>query len=152
MKTTLNVHNEVLERIARAAQSCGIPCSEMIFLLIKRVTVDMANPGQIGRLVRYQKRRNPEDWHVFHVEVREDMYEYWLDLRKLLKMSVSLILAYAVKRFLSKPLKIRYRDNYLCTNYIIVKEVIDSVIIWRLIWGCPPNLGELINSGHSDLI
>jgi hypothetical protein len=145
MKTTLNVQNEVLKKIVGAAQSRGIPCSEMILLLIKKVTVDMANPGRIGRLVRYQERHNPEDWHVFHVKVREDMYEYWLDLRKLLKMSVSLILAYAVKRFLSKSLKIRRSDNYLCNSYFIVKQVIDSVTIWKLIWGCPPNLGKLIN-------
>ncbi len=145
MRTTLNIRVDMLQKIVKAARSNGVSSSEMIFLLIKRVTVDMENPAGIGKMVRYQKRRNPEDWHVFHVKVREDMYEYWLDLRKLLKMSVSLILANAVERFLRKPLKIKRSDNYLCTSYFIMKDIIGSAIIWKFIWGCPPNLGKLLN-------
>jgi hypothetical protein len=144
MKTTLNMSNDLLRIITRAAQLKGVSTSEMIMLLLKKITADMANPGRIGSLVRYQERRQPEDWHVFHIKFREDMYEYMLDLRKLLKMSVSLILANAAKKFLSKPFKIKRTDNYLCKCYFIVKETIDSIIIWKLIWGCPPNLEKII--------
>ena len=145
METTLNISADILEQIARAAQTRSISCSEMIVLLIQKATADIANPGRIGRMVKYQDRRTSPEWRIFHVQVREDMYEYWLDLRKLLKMSVSLILAYAVKKFLCKLIKINSTDNYLYKNYIIVKEVIDSVIVWKFIWGCPINLEKLIN-------
>ena len=145
METTLNIHADILKQIARAAQANGISLSEMIVLLIQKATADIANPGRVGRMVQYQGKRSPREWHVFHVQVREDMYEYWLDLRKLLKMSVSLILAYAVKKFLCKLMKINCTDNYLYKNYIIVKEVIDSVIVWKFIWGYPPNLEKFIN-------
>jgi len=133
MKTTINIQINIFEQIVEAAKTHGISSSEMILLLINKIAADIAIPEKIGSLVKYQTRRKPKDWHVFHVQVREDMYEYWLDLRKLLKMSVSLILAIAVKKFLSKPLKIKTSDNYLCKNYIIIKEVIDSVIIWKFI-------------------
>jgi hypothetical protein len=96
-------------------------------------------------MVQYQGRRSSPEWRVFHIQVREDMYEYWLDLRKLLKMSVSLILAHAVKKFLCKLMKINSTDNYLCKNYIIIKEIIDSVIVWKFIWGYPPNLEKFLN-------
>src|SRR5271157_5384356 len=139
METTLNIRIDILEQIKKAAEDKGISYSEMIFLLMTKVTNDVGMPGKIGRLIQYQIRRRPEDWHVFHVNVREDMYEYWLDLRKLLKMSVSLILAYAVKRYLKDAIKIKNTDNNLCKNYIIVKQVVDSVIIWKFIWGFPPN-------------
>src|SRR5271157_2576208 len=144
METTLNIRVDILEQIKKIAQINGIPCSEIIFLLIRKVTADITNPGRIGRLVQYQTRCKPDAWHVFHVQVREDMYEYWLDLRKLLKMSVSLIIAYAVKKYLIKPIKIISTDNNLCKNYIIIKKEIDSVIIWNYIWGWPPNLSKLI--------
>ena len=150
METTLNIRVDILEQIAGAAISKGISCSEMIVLLIQKVTVDIADPGRIGRMVQYQGRRSSHDWRVFHVQIREDMYEYWLDLRKLLKMSVSLILAYAVKRFLSNLYNINRTDNYPCKNYIIVKDVIDSVIVWKFIWGYPPNLEKLINHETSN--
>jgi hypothetical protein len=139
MKTTINIQINIFDQIVEAAKTHGITSSEMILLLISKIAADIAIPEKIGGLVKYQTRRKPKDWHLFHVQVREDMYEYWLDLRKLLKMSVSLILANAVKKFLNKPLKIKTSDNYLCKNYIIFKEVIDSVIIWKFIWGFPPN-------------
>ncbi len=144
METTLNIRIDILNQINNAAKDLGISRSEMILFLLSRVAREMENPGRIGRLVQYQIRRRPEDWHLFHIRVREDMYEYWVDLRKLLKMSVSLILAYAVKRFLGGAKNIKYTDNYLCKNYIIAKEVNDSIMVWKFIWGWPPNLAKFI--------
>jgi hypothetical protein len=145
METTLNIRADILEQIARAAHANKISCSEMIELLLQQVTADIADPGRIGRMVRYQVRCSSQEWRVFHVQVREDAYEYWLDLRKLLKMSVSLILAFAVKKFLCKLMKINSTDNYLCKNYIIIKDIIDSIIVWKFVWGYPPNLEKFIN-------
>ena len=146
METTLNIRADILEQIARMAQAQSISCSEMIALLIQKATADIANPGRIGRMVKYQSRRTSPEWRVFHVQVREDMYEYWLDLRRLLKMSVSLILAYEVKKFLYKLMKNNSTDNYRYKNYIIMQEIIDSVIIWKFIWGYPPNLEKLLDN------
>jgi hypothetical protein len=66
---------------------------------MQEVTATIAGPERIEKLVQYQDRFTYEEWHIFHIQIREDMHEYWLDLRKLLKMSVSLIPAYAVKNF-----------------------------------------------------
>ena len=150
METTLNIRADILEQIAGAAHANNMSCSEMIALLMQKVTADIANPGRIGRMVQYQGRRSSHDWRVFHVQVREDMYEYWLDLRKLMKMSVSLILAYAVKKFLCKLMKISNTDNYLYKNYIIIKEIVDFVIVWKFIWGYPPNLEKILNHKTSS--
>ena len=105
---------------------------------------DISDPGRMGKMVQYQNRRNPDAWHTFHLQVREDDYEYFLDLRKLLKMSVSLILAYAVEKFLDKLLKNNNTDNNRYCNYVIVKDVIDDIICWKFIWGFPPNLEKFI--------
>ncbi len=124
----------------------------MIVFLIQKMMSNITDPGRIGRMVQYQEKRDPSEWRVFHVRVREDVYEYWLDLRKLLKMSVSLILAYAVKKFLSKLLKIKTTDNYQFKNYLIVKEIINSVIVWKFIWGIPPNLDTLIRNEKMEIV
>ena len=144
METTLNIGTDVLEQITRAAQANGISCSEMINFLINKVMGDNKDPVRLGRMVQYQNRRRSEEWHVFHVQVREDIYEYWLDLRKLLKMSVSLILAYAVKKYIGTLINKLRPDNNRFKNYIIVKDVIDSVIVWKLAWGIPFNLEKFI--------
>ncbi len=145
MKTTLNIRIDLLDQISKAAKTNRISCSKMIFVLMQKAAADIDNPGNIGRLVRYQERRGPKAFRPFHVNVREDTYEYWQDMRKLLKMSVSFVLAVAVQKYLmDKPIKNIYSDNYLCKNYFIIKQVFNSVIIWKFIWGCPPNLEQLI--------
>ncbi len=143
MDTTLNIRMDLLKQIEKAARSFHVSRSEIIFFLIKRAVKDIPDSGRIGRLVRYQERARPEDWHTFHIRVREDMYEYWLDLKKLTKMSVSHALADAVKRYLSKQMRVYTTDNYLCKNYIIIKEIIDYTVIWKLVWGFPPDPSKL---------
>jgi hypothetical protein len=144
METTLNIRTNISAKICLAARSRGISRSVMIVILIKQVMDDISEPGRMGRMVRYQERCRPDDWHTFHLYVREDDYEYFLDLRKLLKMSVSLILAYAADKYLDKLLKKMGTDNNRYRNYVIIKEVIDNIICWKFIWGFPPNIEKLI--------
>jgi hypothetical protein len=149
METTLNVPTGILKRINRTARANGVSCSELIVRLMEKAMGDITEPDRIGRMVQYQGRRRPEGWHVFHVQVRDDVYEYWLDLRKLLKMSVSLILTNAARRYLGKFKKRICTDNNRFRSYLIIKELIDDVIVWKFIWGIPPNLEQLIKYNNS---
>jgi hypothetical protein len=118
----------------------------------KKIMDDGTVQVSLGRMVRYQKRGSRAAWHAFHLRLREDEYEYLLDLRKLLKMSVSLILAYAVKKYLDKLLVFFQKakpgkcltDNNCFMNYVIIKEEIQGVISWRLLWGFPPDIAGII--------
>ncbi len=138
METTLNIHREILNQISEAAQIRSISRSEMIAYLLKEVMGEISDHGSLGSTVKYQKGRKPCNWHRFHVTVKDDMYEYWQDLRKLLKMSVSFILAFAVRKYLSKLMNKKIADNYRFLYYSIKKEVEKNVIIWKNIWGLPP--------------
>jgi hypothetical protein len=142
MDTTINVRRDVLVKITRAARSRGISRSDMIILLFKKVMEDMSDPDSAGVMIRYQERRRPENWHRFHLWLREDEYEYVLDLRKLLKMSASLILASAVKKYLKKKIK-NLTDNYRIRNYVVIREFIDGLNCWKFIWGFPPSLANV---------
>lgn len=144
MKTTININIVILKKIANAAQIRQISRSEMIILLIKHSMNDISNPGRMGSLVRYQKKSNNANWHKFHIRLRVDDYEFFLDLRKLLKMSVSLILEQAVQKFLPELIKIRERDNYQNQNYIIIREIIDNITCWKFIWGYPIHIEKLL--------
>jgi hypothetical protein len=144
METTLNIHIEILEKINLSAQRYGISRSEVITYLIKKAIDDTKNPICIGKMIQYQKKSKPEDWHTFHLQVRMDDYEYLLDLRRLLKMSVSLILAYVVEKFLNKGITLNITDNYQFKNYIIAREVIDNIISWKIVWGYPYNLRKYL--------
>ncbi|HOT44058.1 MAG TPA: hypothetical protein PLM53_08420 [Spirochaetota bacterium] len=144
METTINVHLDILNQITGAAKALGISRSELIVILLKKAMDDAARPDCLCKLVKYQQRRKPHEWHRFHLAVRPDDYEYFLDLKKLLKMSVSLILSYAVRKYLNKLFKKDYTDNYRYKNYIIMERRIDSVPCWIFIWGYPPNIEKII--------
>ncbi|MBN2078298.1 MAG: hypothetical protein JW838_04990 [Spirochaetes bacterium] len=140
METTLYIRQDLLKKINAAASANGVSRSKIILSLMARVVEDTRDPVMHGTLVSYQGRSNAEDWHRFHLKVRADEYEYLLDLRKLLKMSVSKILAYAVVKYI-RSITIKYQtDNYPLINYIITREIMDNIIYYRLIWGYPPQI------------
>ncbi len=143
METTLNLHAATLGRINAAARAKGVTRSALVRMLFKRIMNDLSDPDSIGVVVRYQGRRRPEEWHVFHLQVRPDEYEYFLDLRKLLKMSVSLILAIAVKKYL-KVKKVLLTDNYRYKNYTIIKMTTGNIPTWKFIWGYPRTMKKLL--------
>jgi hypothetical protein len=143
METTFNMRTDILDAISRAARKCHMTRSQVIICLIKKVMADVPEAFPMGAMVRYQERRRPEDWRVVHVWVSVYEYEYMMDLRKLLKMSVSLICAYAIEKYLMKPSKRYITDNYpYFMNYMVVKEMIKNIISWRIIWGITPDLNE----------
>ncbi len=144
METTLNIRSDILMQITETARIRGITRSEIIIILLKKVMTDTSAPDSLWKMVKYQNRIKTGGWHRFHLNLRPDDYEYFLDLRKLLKMSVSLILSYAVEKYLHKFLRKEFTDNYRYKNYVIIKEYIDTIPCWKLIWGYPPNLGKHI--------
>ncbi len=143
METTLNIRADIYRQITYAARCRGVSRSSIVVSLVKEAMKAISDPGRLGSMVRYQKRMQPSDWQLFHLLVGEDDYEFLLDMRKLCKMSVSLILAYAVEKYLSKLLKTKNTDNYRFKNYVIVRECLEGIICWKFIWGLPRNLNKL---------
>jgi hypothetical protein len=140
METTMNISISNLEKITRAARLSGISRSAMAIRLIKMVMADDPEPRQFGTLVRYQERNRKSEWNTAHLQVKEDDYEYLLDLRKFLKMSISLIIAYAIEKFLKTIITTKITDNNRYKNYLIIKEMVDGIVCWRLYWGYPPGI------------
>lgn len=142
METTINIHVELLDRITREARNRKISRSKMIVALLEMMMEDRSQPPRFGRPVQYQAKKKPEEWRNFHITLMEDQYEYFQDLRKLFKMSVSLIIAIAARDYLENPQVKIITDNYLFNSYLVVREIVDSVICWRLYWGYPTSIME----------
>jgi hypothetical protein len=145
IETTLNIKIHLLDKINYAAKYHGIHRIELIILLFKMVMKDAPKYIRYGKRVEYQSRHNNGAWHAFHIQLRPNDYECFLDLRKLLKMSVSNILAFAIDKYLDILMRKRVTDNYHITNYLILKETIDGIQCWKIIWGFPRNFDMLIH-------
>jgi hypothetical protein len=140
IETTINIQIDCLIKLSEAARHTGRSRSGIIMHLMKYVMDIRQEQVRCGTRVRYQERDMDDRWQAMHVKLRPDEYEYLLDLRKLLKMSVSLILSIAVKKFLKHLMQNKNADNYQFKNYMVAKRVINGLTHWTFIWGFPFNI------------
>ncbi|HOD13612.1 MAG TPA: hypothetical protein PK307_16435 [Spirochaetota bacterium] len=145
IETTINIRGSLKRRIVTASYRSGVTCSDIIAAALKRVMKEDEHEMKIGTRVKYQKRRDPSEWETLHVLWLPEDYEYFTDLRKFRKMSVSYVVSYSIKKYLNQILDQNSTDNYLSifTGYIFIKEIIDKIPSWRLIWGRPPSITRI---------
>ena len=145
IESTLYVNKSIQEMLDTASEKIGRTRIYLIKLLMQRVMKDNQRLLQSYARVKYQDRDRKENWHRFHIILNEYEYEYYLDMRKFFKMSVSLILAYAVINYLNDVMNELQKgnnntDNYLYKNYFFIRETINEVICWKAYWGLPQKL------------
>ncbi|MCP4131761.1 MAG: hypothetical protein GY754_12350 [bacterium] len=149
IKTTINFRVPVLEKINEAAVSLGISRTKIIIRLLKMVMNEKNFSATMCRAVQYQiDDPDPDNWHTFHISFQEDDYEFFTDLRKLLKKSVSAVVAYAVEEYLDVVLGLapedpEKSDSYRFRHYVISSTEMHGVISWQLFWGLPEKTAEL---------
>lgn len=150
VETTLNIHIDILKKINRASKKGGIARSEVIILIIKKYMAAMDSEPVLGKLVQYQQRDHLKNWHTFHINLMTDDYEFLLDIRKLFKMPVSNIVAYAANKFLVSKIQLKRTDKNLYKNYIISKRVIDTIVCWKLFWGYTRGINKHLNYNNRE--
>ena len=141
IETTLHVHKSILDRLDNSVAITGLSRTSTIRLLIQRIMKDNQRMIKTNTRIKYQERDLKENWYRIHIVLNEYEYEYYLDMRKFFKMSVSLILAYAVLEYLDELLKQNINtDKYCYKNYLFIKKTFNNIILWQIYWGIPPNL------------
>ncbi len=138
--TTLNIHVGVLAKISKAAIRFNQSRRKTIVMLLMMIMEDQRFFARCFSTVKYQPDDNEENWHCFHIRFREDENEFFVDLRKLCKFSVSYLLALAVDRYLGallKRVKKSVDNNIRFINYVQYHEVVDGIFSWRIYWGYP---------------
>jgi hypothetical protein len=141
IETTINVNKHILEMLNNGAAITDKSRTSIIKSLFQMFMKDSQRMIKTNSRVKYQEMDLKENWHKIHIVLNEYEYEYYLDIRKLYKMSVSFILAYAVLRYLDELLKQNIStDKYCYKNYILIKKTVDGIISWQIYWGIPPNL------------
>ncbi|MCP4135187.1 MAG: hypothetical protein GY754_29735 [bacterium] len=150
IKTTINFRVPVLEKINEAAVSLGISRTKIIIRLLKMVMNEKDFSPTMCRPVQYQlDDPDPDNWHTFHISFQEDDFEFFLDLRKFLKKSVSAVVAYAVEEYLDiimglTPEDPSRNDSYRFRHYVISSSEMHGVISWQLFWGLPEKTADLL--------
>ena len=117
IETTLHVHKNVMNKLDEGIVKTGVSRSSIIKLLIQRIMDDGQRMIKSYSRIKYQERDEKEKWNQLHIVLNEYEYEYYLDMRNFYKMSVSLILAYAVMRYLNELVNELLHGNKSKDNY-----------------------------------
>ena len=162
IKTTLNIHKDIKDIIDDASYILEISRTKVISMLLKKLVKENKINILFAKGLKYQDSDDPDNWETFHISYRQDEYDLFNDLKKIHNCSVSYLVSFAVRKFLtglisndsllSENKRIHTRktllkiigDNYRFNSYIFVREVISGVISWRIFWGLPPNLSEIL--------
>ena len=144
--TTVNMNSETRVRLAAAMEITGAGREELISALLRYVGRCTRVPGDVCRRVRYQERKPGREWRKVHLRLKYDEYEFFSDVRKLFKWSVSYAIAWALSVYFNeivalikgKPDKYRYR------NYLIKSFSLEGINCFIICWGIPRTIGTII--------
>ncbi|HNR86805.1 MAG TPA: hypothetical protein PKM65_00525 [Spirochaetota bacterium] len=141
IRTTAHLHLSTLALIDSARKKTRQRRNDIIIALLTRAMTDPRMETVLGRAIRYQDRDRKECWRTIHVRFSEDEADYFSDLRNFFKLSISLIIAIAARRYLSEMLNATGSqsrvDNYPFQNYVLSRETIDGLTYWKICWGFP---------------
>lgn len=138
--TTFNLHVRIFEIIKKVALAEKTSCRNIIIQLLKMLMNDIDPEEFSFKTVSYQARDDAKAWRCFHMRCNEDEYEFFLDLRKITKCSISLLIARAVKKYLNSDKSVirkLYTTSLAFKNYLFAHERIQGIYCWRLFWGVP---------------
>jgi hypothetical protein len=145
-ETTINIGTDIASRLKAAAADRGVSRREMISALLNYSSRRMRGESVSRVCVRYQERRPSGEWHRLHVVLRRDEYDFFVDLRKVFRMSVSLFIAMAIELYLDEMIAgmVGCTDNYRYRNYAMIKVPVGDITCWLLCWGIHPELARYL--------
>lgn len=139
IQTTINIKCNNLEKLLKATLITGKSKTYILSCLMNRLSKDITILERYWSRIQYQQRSNKKVWRCVHVSIRQDEYEFFIDLRKIYKSSVSFLIAYGIEKYLDEIVRkiLNSVDNYSYRNYILSRVVISGVVCWILYWGLP---------------
>ncbi|MCP4134776.1 MAG: hypothetical protein GY754_27625 [bacterium] len=138
--TTINISLINFEKLESAAESLKIARSRLVELLVRRVMEEEPFDLIMFKRVKYQVRDEDDSWYRCHVKFDSSIYENCLDLRKVYKLSVSAIIAFAINNFLDDLLlsgALRIQVESYHHAYLFGEGKPDGVKSFVTFWGVP---------------
>jgi len=116
IRTTANIDRDIIVRIRDAAEFYGVSTMELVHVLLKIMFQEKPFKLRFNCAVGYQGRRDRDRWICFHLELSQAVYESGLDMRKIMKLSVSYLLSYAVGVYMERAVE-EIMSGYAKDNY-----------------------------------
>lgn len=149
IKTTYMMCDEVQDLLLKAQEKTGWEWARLVLAVMRMM---LRNHNRLMRehgRIEYQKRYDETSGMRIKkirvkVKLQERDYDYFQDMRKIFRRSISLIIAIAVKYYLHELVERIINgdydeevDSYPYKNYAIIEKCIDGITTFRIWWGLP---------------
>lgn len=140
--TTVCIHRDIYWKLDTAAELAGTSRDRLISSLLRHASKKMRKLHEDWIRTRYQERRPGVKWKRMHIRVRRDEYDFFFDLKKVTRFSLSHLIAHATEHYLDELIALMQNnaDNYRYRNYAINQLYIDDIECWVIYWGIPNRL------------
>lgn len=101
IRTSINIGSGELQKLKKAAKTHGVDIETLILALLRHMAKKMKRELVTHKAAEYQKPRDPEEWKCLRVYWESEEYEFLIDMRKVHKKSVSLLIAEAIVVYLN---------------------------------------------------
>jgi hypothetical protein len=142
IETTIYINVEIHERLTKASTRTGESKRNIVSSLLCRLSFDYEEIAIPWKRIAYQKRDRRKAWQRLHLTLVPDEYEFFLDLRKAYKLSVSHLVAYAMDKYLDEIVGnfLKGTGNYRYSNYTLSCFVERGVVCLIHYWGLADTL------------
>ncbi|MGB4269997.1 MAG: hypothetical protein WBK20_12575 [Spirochaetota bacterium] len=148
IETTTCISDEHYERLQIYAKAHNMSLRTFISGLVSFAAFRERLPIQYCTRLRYRKRYE-SSWRRLHLVLFEDEYEFFMDVRKLFKVSLARIIAYCMDNvvyeyleFLSREEEKEdyYTDNYRYSGYAFETGSKCDIFYITVYWGPHPDI------------
>lgn len=152
--TSIYMHRRTRTAVDRAAIRLGKSRRDIIVNLLMRVMARTASYQRTFTTVKYQADDPNGDWRPFCIRFSGVEYEFFTDLRKFCKNSVSLFVAIAVKEYLPGLITEYERgiyNYYSYREYLVAQGSMGKIHCWLSCWGGHrgPQKTKPLRHGHT---
>ncbi len=150
--TTYVMCEDVIALLAEAEEKTKRPKEELLVLAMRMMLKDSEAYFRTDGRIEYQKRIDNDTGkkikkHRVKMKVNFREYDYYQDMRRIFRRSISLVMAIAVRTYIAiiveaivnKTEKTVLADTYPFENYAIFINRICYAQTFRIWWGVPAN-------------
>jgi len=136
IKSSVNINIGKLSLLENFSEVSKLPVNEIVALLLRKIMKDGKYSAKKFRAVKYQEIDPDKNWDTLTVYFEDVDYEFFTDMRKFFKESVSLLLSKAIDLFLDTILSEveEILLNYADSDWDIRRDDVETGVIWSIFW------------------
>ena len=150
IRTTCVMKLDVWAALLDASLKTKMDMCTILVRITKMLFRDYSKYVNLYGQLKYQERTPKGTKKRVHISMSECTYDYFQDMRKVFRKSISFMFAIAVEEYLDQIVEellkqecVKPEDNYPFENYAILEKRIEDVTCWLICWGVPEDVTKL---------